>query len=552
MSILKRQPDGPARRTFKISIASGLTAWLLFSVPVFAAKPAIVVSLKSYDELQKDAQYLATTLQQPPLGALLPGLVGQVTGGRGLKGLDPARRIGAFAVLAAEGKPADVVVIVPVNDQKMFSETLAAIFPNPAPAKDLTQYQLPDGSRQFFGKPGAKHFLFSLNSDSLTDEVDPDKILKSTADIGIDLDLTQIPDGLKQLVVDQIEAGAAAAAAEGRRANADNAAYLRGEELGREVPFKALRSVLIEAERVSMAVNVDSQGKSISLDLEFTSRPNTPLASAVASYAKNESPFAGMVSGKTVGSLLVSLPLAAEVGENLKQLIDAGEESGLRDVEKAPAAEQENARRGVKLIIDAARQCLQRGRLDQALVVNATGTGMIQVVAASKVDNAGDLKREFEEVVRKVPDAAKVVKLSAAQVGSAPIHAISLPPDAEREKLFGSGPAHLAFGSDAVFFALGEDSLGALKTALESRPDKQSRAPISLRIGMSRLLPLIERANPEFPPGLGKAAFGGGTGNDEIALEVLSQPQGARIRFQIQEGVARLIGLFAAAQQGNR
>src|SRR5258708_18410971 len=94
----------------------------------------------------------------------LPGLVGQFTQGKGLVGLDQTKRIGAYLTLKADGTPGDVVVMVPVNNQKMFAETLAAIFPNPTEVKNLLQYELPNNSQTIFGKPGARHFLFALTA----------------------------------------------------------------------------------------------------------------------------------------------------------------------------------------------------------------------------------------------------------------------------------------------------------------------------------------------------------------------------------------------------
>lgn len=521
-----------------------LTIVSLASSQIPAAEPAIIVSIKSFGELEKDVGYIANTLQQPLLGVMFPGMVAQLTGGKGLAGMDVQKPLGGFLTLAPDGQPGDVVVIVPVSDQKMFAATLAAIFPNPQPVDGLMRYQQSGAERQFFGKEGSTHFLFATSAAALADKIDPQRILNSAVDIGIDLDLTKLPDALKEQFLAQVEAGAAAAA---DSKQPDSESRRRGEELGRQVTLNALRKILMEGVWLQLGLNVDAKGKTVSLDAGFKSKAGTSLAAACRNYSTVESPFSGLVHEKTIASLLVSVPLHTEAQKMIDFAFEQGERSAAAAVEKVNPAEREVAERLTQQISKTIRQAARVERLDQALIVNATENGRIQVLVTSRLNQGSGLANAFEEVVRKDPDAGKRISLNVATVGPARVHAITFPAEADLQKRFGDGPAHVALAGDAAWFVLGGDSLADLKTALAAKPAKSNRPPVSLRVALAKVWAVLQAENAALVP-LGAAAFQGA--DDQIALEVAPQTDGIRLHLEIQEGVLRLIGLSASQARG--
>ena len=116
-------------------------------------------------------------------------------------------------------------------------------------------------------------------------------------------------------------------------------------------------------------------------------------------------------------------------------------------------------------------------------------------------------------------------------------------PSRSRRQLFNYGRDNL----DAVVLTAGDDSLSAAVGSLDLKAAKTTRAPISLRVGLSKLLPLADEADPTILE-LSKSALEGG--RDEIAFEVASQPNGVSIRLEIQEGILKLVGMIGAARAG--
>lgn len=533
--MLKRRHGFESPRT---TVLGAVTAWLLVSVSVFAAEPALVVSIKSFNELLTDSLYLGNAVNQPLLGAALPGLITQITGGKGLKGLDSTKPIGAYVTLPTSGGPPEVVVFLPVTSQKTFADTLAAILPGSSTENGLTLYQSANLPMPIFAKQGAKHFLLSQSAEALANTHDPAKLVKSTSDIAMEFDLTKFSDEQKQQFLAQAEAGAQRA---GQNSTPENEAERLGREAGEKMAMAGLSRVVMEGERLHFGINVDAKAKSISVDMGFTSKPKTSLATACSNYALNGSPFASLITKQTLGSLLISTPLSEDAQALFKLAMDQAEK------EAAAKAGNDADREGAKQILEKMRQVLSLDRLDHAYIVNTTSSGKLQFVMAAKIAKGKDLQQLIDDLIRKSPDSK--VQKGVATVRGVRIDSAPLPPDPDYEKNFGSEPAHFAISNDLTVLSFGADSLAAVKACLDLKSGKATRAPVSLRIGLSKLLPLVPNADPQLLE-LSKTVFA--SGNDEVAIEVVGQITGASLRFEIQEGVLKLIGLVGAAKaQGN-
>jgi hypothetical protein len=513
---------------------------LLVAGAARAAGPAVIISVKGFDELLADVTYLGDVLNQPQFAALPQVMINQLTQGQGLKGLDGAKPFGVYVTLSPQGQPQDIVVFVPVKDQKEFAATLEKLAPNPEKMGELTQYQFAANPNPILAKAGAKHFFFAPTAESLKETADPAKLVTVPADISIEIDLTQIPDGLKELYLTQGEAQAMSQLRE-----VDDPAQRAIQEGTTKLCLAGLRRMVLDGSRVTFSLDINSKTKAIMLDLASTAKSGTTLAKASAGYAKTENPFSGLISKQTVGSYVVSVPLSSDTEGLLKLIVDESEKRGLANLPAEQAA-KDTKTKVLKRIADMARSTIQRGRWDHSIVVSSAD-GKLQIVSAIKVAKGDQLGQAIEEFVKNTPEAKDKVKLNVAQVGKAKVHAITLPADEDREKYFGSGPAHLAISEDSVVFVLGGDSLAGVKGALNRSAGTPSRAPMALRIGLSKILALVNGLNPSaIPPAVfeqSKSALEGGL--DQVGLEISGQPQALKFRLEVQEGVLRLAAVAA-------
>ncbi len=277
---------------------------LLAASTLPAADPAVIISVKGFDELLADVGYLGEVVNQPQFGGLAQAMIGQMTGGQGLKGLDGSKPIGAYITLSPEGQPEDIVVFVPVSDQKEFAATLAMLAPNPEKVGDLTQYQFAFNPNPVLAKAGAKYFFFAPEADMLKETADPSKLVTVPADISIELDLTKIPDNLKELFVSQAEAQAAAKNQENAP---DDPAQRAIQEGTTKLLNSGLRRMVLDGSRMTLSLGYQLQDQGHQPCSTWPShrqdgarcRWPRPLT---AGYAKTESPFAGLDFEQTVGS----------------------------------------------------------------------------------------------------------------------------------------------------------------------------------------------------------------------------------------------------------
>ena len=168
-----------------------------------------------------------------------------------------------------------------------------------------------------------------------------------------------------------------------------------------------------------------------------------------------------------------------------------------------------------------------------------------QIIAAAKIARGGELAGVVDEFVRlaaKEPGIEKV-QLDVAKHGGARIHSFEVDLEGDAKDKLGDGLAHLAIREDSVFFALGGDSLAAVKSAIDKMGQPgPNRPPVSLRVSLGKLVNLFGSGED---PGvvLARQAFAGG--GDEASIELVPIERGARLRVEFGEGVFRLIGLAA-------
>ena len=103
------------------TLLSLLTVALMLSgAPRLSAddKPVAVVSIASYETFQKDLKFVGDLAGAPDLDKSIDGIVALMTQGKGLKGLDKTRPLGAAIFL--EGQSPRGFAFLPITDLKGF------------------------------------------------------------------------------------------------------------------------------------------------------------------------------------------------------------------------------------------------------------------------------------------------------------------------------------------------------------------------------------------------------------------------------------------------
>ncbi len=515
-------------------------------LPLQAAAPAVVVSLKSIEEILDDADFIGSNVGQEGLKEVAEQNIKALTGGAGLSGVDREKTLGLYWNLV-ESEPDNmgtVVVFLPISDEDEFKDLLKKLAPDLK--DDDGQWSLTVQGLPLFAKFANDYCYISTAKEGLTDLSDPAKIANTEYDIAFDLNLSSIPQQAKDTYLGVAEQGARQGLQE--QPEPENDAEAVGRKLGFDGMLGTIKSVVNDGDKLTFGLDVDSESRVIGLDLGLTGKPKTPLAHALAIYGKTTPTFAAVTSDDAPLQLIMTLPTTGLFKE-YDELIEGMRKTADAEIDKDPKLEDDADRKAAKdvtnRLFNIAQATVKTGSLSAVIVFEQGDEDTVRVIGGAKVakgDDAGKLLDDILKLSKESPDLAKI-KPDVAKHAGARIHAITPDLNDKQTAMFGSDPSHLAIRTDSLWLSLGGGNLEALKKALDQSGKKaaNSEPPISLRVKPATLVTLIEQDDQAL---IERAEALAGESGD--VLNVKLAPKGTTgIDFHLDFGID-LINLFNA------
>ena len=521
---------------------------LVASARAFAQEPVIVLSVKSVDALVTDLKYVLSTAGQE--GDMIDGLVDQLTQGKGFAGIDRSKPIGAYVTLDAAQTPS-FVIFVPVNDNNAFRDLLATFFPRQQEAAG-GMFSIQAEDQQFFGKFANGHCFLTLLPRALDKLPDPAKIASNKYSLGIEANLAKIPDEVKDGLLEQAEA-LIETAQEGQEQPAGEI-DARVRDRAQKMMLEMIRMIFKDADRMSLGLDVDHKSKLVALELNLTPKSGTPLAASLANYQRTTSAFASIAGVDAAGSLNFAMPISESMREFLRDSIRSSADQARAEIDKSEKLETDEQKKIVKDLLDRVVKVIEAtgdaGKVDGAIVINTASDGKAQVVAACSIAQGDELTKIIDDAVKQnagQPGFEKF-KLDVAKHGGARIHSFEPEFTGENKENISPGPGHLAIRRDAVYVAVGGDSLAAVKAAIDKTGKAApNRPPVSIRAQPSKLVAMFGKGDDPNTK-LAREAFTGD--GDHMSLELVPIERGARLRLELGEGFLRFIALSVSQQLG--
>jgi hypothetical protein len=514
----------------------------VFAGGLSAREPFAVLTLRSLDDLLADIRHVTGSKDSSPVDQIIAG----VTRGKGLAAIDGSKPLGAYLVPGAEGTPMpDVVIAIPVKDTAAFLGLLG--HPSPAGVKiENTVFNIGIFGKNAFGKV-VRGYCFLAEKRELVDSVSGAAgLFSSRNDISFVLHFSRLPEELKQLALQQLQATweLQAASLPGMPGS-----YLRGHEAGRRFVQENTERALREADKAELGLTLDSSSGVITIDWEETARAGTQLASLFSAYGTAVPSFGGMFSSDAALSLICCVPIPAELRDALAAEIASTADQARGQIDTNVLLDTETERKSAHETLDGFLRAF-RGldAIDAGLLIDAAPSGKARFVAACRVGSGSELARALDRFV-KIPGAVGEgeLKLDVAQHAGARIHALGLPP--EVSKVFGKGSAHLALRKDSAFLSVGEDSLKQIQAVLQATTTSGARRlPVSLRARPSRIIDLFSKKGDVKSIQARQAFHGRG---DSFAFEVLPIKNGLQGRITFGEGFLNLLKSNIPQQGGN-
>ncbi len=376
--------------------------------------------------------------------------------------------------------------------------------------------------------------------------------LNKEYDVAVRGHLKNLPDTYKQMALAKIKEGVAQQLESSSDLSPEEA------ELQRKLVqsnIEQWESMLNELDTFTVGWMIDSQTHRTYIDAITTAIPGTKSARQMAALKDIRSDFAGFfvpgaaatfnAAGEmTEPDIQQALSMMKPLRETAKQEID--EDDTLPDDEARAAA-----RKLIDQLFVVFEETIREGKVDlgAALVLENGTMAMTAGFAVADGNKVEASIRELGEIAQKDPDFPGIQFNVATETGVR-YHSmrIPVPNDQTARELFGDQLDVVVGISDkAAYFGFGENSLGLLRKAVaHSAANTDPSSPMRMNIALAPIMEFV--SNFEDNPMVAALAetLKSNKGRDNIVITSTAIPNGARYRFEVQEGVLKSIGQATA------
>jgi hypothetical protein len=551
------------------AVACGFVAALTAVIPALHAqesagpKPLAVVSISSYDELMRDADFLGSLAGQPKASMALEQTVMAMTQNKGLAGVDKSKPMGVV-VETANDMPGGAICI-PVTDVNAFLDVAKGFGVTVKDADDgLKQITLPQGQGAFL-KSTQGWALLSL-SPAMINAVpaDPGTLLTPLAkeyDLAVQIHVQNVPESYRQMAVDAMSQGAQQGLAKKEgESDEDHAAR---EKLV-QMQLDELKQFMNELDQFTVGLSIDGAQQRAFLDIAYTGTPGSKLAKDLAEAADAKTNFAGFVQPNAAMTLSSASKVTESNSAQIDQMIEAVGSQLNTQVDDADDLSDEgkkNAKGAIEDFLAAAKATLKSGVIDGAAALTLSADSLTLVAGghvAEPQNVESGLKKLLEVAKEKDADKLPKVQWNAEKYGDVSFSKFThdVPEDKEDvRKLLGEKlEMFLGIGKDSVYFAAGKDAMTAVKKAIDDSKQSPNK-PASqgeLTFALGQILTAAKTiADDDAKPQLEAISqmLSGGSGRDHI--RIVGQPieNGVRMRIEAEEGVLKALGMAAMQAQ---
>ena len=527
------------------ALALGLIA--LSAKPAMAQsnenQAAVVISLAGIDEQLKDVNYLSDAAGFGRLG----GMIINSQAEEYLKGVDTERAIGLFVHIDEDNVEEPTIVgVVPVSDYDEVLDTLS-MAGDVDDSGDIDVIAMPTGEDMFIFEKGG-YAIFSNVKEAL--DWAPSNVAKELGDMPKNYNIAakifpqRIPESLREQALEAMEEGYARSLEE---SGAD------GDDLQQksfEMQMAQMESLINETEHMTIGFAANKEESAIYFDFEIIGAEGSQLAkSAAAQKDMPKSRFNGFRAKNAMMTLNSTGKILESDKESLRGLI-AGFKSQIQeemDLENADTDEAAVGKEFVDSLFEVLDDTINAGISDGGLVV--MGGNAPALAGGFHAVNADKLERSFKKLAEMANESGEMeVEINAESLNGVKLHRASIPvPESEEEmqELFGD-TLDILIGVDSktVYVAAGDNCYDLLKKCVNNSTSAKQGRSVEMNLYLSSMLEMLgsvesEEMMQEMADVLKES------GKDRISIWSENVKNGTKARFEVQDGVLKLIAIAA-------
>ena len=512
-----------------------------------SSKPMLTIAISSVQELADDVGYLAKLAEIPGIDEQIPGLI-QTIGA----GLDTTKPIGA--VVQAKGIGIEVIGFIPVTN---FDVALALLEGSLGPAQDagdgVYSLQTPLGVPVFLKHSGNYAYIAQAKEQLADLPADPVKLLdglEKQYDFSLQGNLQAVPELYLNLIETQLKTGVELGL-QPLPGETDEAYELRRQVT--QSQMEQLMTMINEVDSLTIGLSIDRAAKNVHLDFAVTAVEGSNLARQSANLADMETAFSGFLSEDAAISMNITQKVAEEDMAATELLLQSIVTNTATELDNEPGLDSAQRAALKKVLEDSVMvltDTLKAGKIDGAASVSLEGSKLV-AVGGIKVVDGKKLDATLQEVLRLAAEepGAPSIKLNVDTHKGVSFHSLSVavPPGvSEIEQVFGESLEVVLGASDTgLYFGVGQNSLAAVKTAIDASGEGKIVPTMQLSMSVTKLVKFAAGIAPDLPPEGSQLIqkIAGLTGDDKISITAEPIPNGSRVRIQLDEVAIKAIGL---------
>jgi hypothetical protein len=514
--------------------------------PATKKVPALVVRLRSFNSTIADLSYLAAQVGKEEEAKQAVEMLKERIGPKGLDGIDVDKPFGGYVFAGPNGTDSYGAFMLPVKDEEALLKILANNGLKADKGKDGL-YTIKDERFRvpiFFRFANGYAYVAPLSEAGLAKSklVAPSEVLPEgeKALLSATIRIDQIPDNIKEIALAQV----GLRVADIREQHSENGTPAQKELIDKssKEANAQVKALVNDGRELAIRVDVDRKNNDLALKITFDGKTGTKLAASITELGNRQSLFAGLLGKDSAFSVLFSYALPERVQKALGPVVDEAIKEMLEQ------AKDETHKQLAEKLFRVLAPSIKAGEIDAAVDVRGPSANKhYTLVGGIKLKNGDEIGTTLKEIVKDLPQEVRdLVKIDADKTGNVNIHRIEFDRflDDNARTVFGNGAVFVAVRSNAIYWAVGENGLEALKAALAAKPG--TAGLFQLNVSLAQLVPIMAKHQPAAPKAA-EEAFAKNPGADKISVSVTG---GKALKAEVHVKAA-VLKFLAALHEAN-
>ncbi|MGF1581495.1 MAG: hypothetical protein ACFCD0_19385 [Gemmataceae bacterium] len=435
--------------------------------------PTQVYRVESFNAVMRTTKSVAKAIEKPELVKRLDKLIANYLGEGGIQGagIDPSRPWIAYGDITNLQSPPNLVVMLPILDQKKFRRALTSrgfeVKKGENGVRVVTQNLIPS---TLVGYNVANKYVYIAMKNF--NPIVPDNLVHPSNLKTIDMKAlasgtiygnrlpAYIVKSMKQLVKQGLVQVSQGPAPPGVRP------FLSAlEKYLLDQAFQALDGI----DTVSMVVDVNKRTKDVSWTVRANPKKGSKFAKTVAAQGSLKSVF-GNVAKKPLVRYSVNCQLPPELCKHSDALLDLWADAIAAQIKTDPEIQ------AARLVLKSLSPTLRKGHLDFVVSVEQTQDDQAGLIYGLRVAQGKKIEAAVKKAIKSLPkNVQQAIELDAFKIGGMNVHRMDMKALFGGETFpglpfLGDGTAFAGIRNNAVFVVLGRDLKHTLKTFAKVKP----------------------------------------------------------------------------------